>query len=155
MVGGGGTPFLPRLLARSLEDALSVFPVVVITGARQTGKTTLVRRLDPDRAYLTLDDLDIRDQALSAPDDLLRRAERLQIATTLASYRMDEANLVDPRPGVDVDEIVPLSSRRYHVVRQFYAIDSERIDVVVSVTLLDTDLPPVSLASRLLRAATP
>ncbi|MBT9584834.1 hypothetical protein IV102_15930 [bacterium] len=85
----------------------------------------------------------------------LRRAERLQIATTLASYRMDEANLVDPRPGVDVDEIVPLSSRRYHVVRQFYAIDSERIDVVVSVTLLDTDLPPVSLASRLLRAATP
>lgn len=79
MVGRGGTPFLPRLLARSLEDALSVFPVVVITGARQTGKTTLVRRLDQARAYLTLDDLDVRDQALSAPDDLLRRAERLTL----------------------------------------------------------------------------
>lgn len=71
--------FLPRLLARPIEDALAVFPVVVVTGARQTGKTTLVRRLGGDRTYLTLDDLDVRDQALSAPDDLLGRGERLTL----------------------------------------------------------------------------
>lgn len=35
--------------------------------------------MDGARTYLTLDDLDIRDQALSAPDDLLRRAERLTL----------------------------------------------------------------------------
>jgi predicted AAA+ superfamily ATPase len=79
MVGSSGTPFLPRLLMRPLEEALKVFPVVVITGARQTGKTTLVRRLRGDRAYRTLDDLDVRAQAESAPDDLLRRAERLTL----------------------------------------------------------------------------
>ena len=78
-VRAGQTPFLPRLLTQPLTDALSVLPVVVLTGARQTGKTTLVRHVDGARTYLTLDDLDIRDQALSAPDDLLRRAERLTL----------------------------------------------------------------------------
>jgi predicted AAA+ superfamily ATPase len=79
MPGASQTSFLPRLLAQPLEDTLSVLPVVVITGARQTGKTTLVRHMDGARTYLTLDDLDVRDQALSAPDDLLRRGERLTL----------------------------------------------------------------------------
>ncbi len=36
-------------------------PVVVVTGARQTGKSTLVRELaTDDRLYFTLDDLDVR-----------------------------------------------------------------------------------------------
>ncbi len=39
-------------------------PVVVVTGARQTGKSTLVRDLSSvgDRLYLTLDDLDVLEQ---------------------------------------------------------------------------------------------
>jgi predicted AAA+ superfamily ATPase len=79
MAGTGGVAFLPRLLRRPLEQALAAFPVVVVTGARQTGKTTLVRRLGGSRTYLTLDDLDVREQAVSAPDDLLRRGERLTL----------------------------------------------------------------------------
>jgi uncharacterized protein len=79
MVGSEKTPFLPRLLLRPLDHALSVFPVVIITGARQTGKTTLVRRVGGRRAYLTLDDLDVKEQAESAPDDLLRRADQITL----------------------------------------------------------------------------
>ena len=96
MVGSEKTPFLPRLLLRPLEHALSVFPVVVITGARQTGKTTLVRRVGGRRAYLTLDDLDVKEQAESAPDDLLRRAERITIDEPLwrRPYRHPELGLV-------------------------------------------------------------
>ena len=53
-------------------------PVVAVTGARQTGKSTLVRNLLPgDRPYFSLDDLDVREQAERTPDDLVRRAERL------------------------------------------------------------------------------
>ena len=40
----------PLLLRRAATR-----PVVVLTGARQTGKTSLVRRLFPDHAYVTLD----------------------------------------------------------------------------------------------------
>jgi hypothetical protein len=56
-------------------------PVIVVSGARQTGKSTLVRELlpGPDRLYLTLDDLDVRGQARSAPEDLLARASRLTL----------------------------------------------------------------------------
>lgn len=72
---------LPRLAQRLMSAALSVMPAVVVTGARQTGKSTLVRELgpSPDRAYVTLDDLDVMGQASTAPDDLVARSDRLTI----------------------------------------------------------------------------
>lgn len=71
----------PRLLQESLVRALSVMPIVVVTGARQAGKTTLVRELvaDPGRPYLTLDDLDVLEQAERAPADLVARSDRITI----------------------------------------------------------------------------
>jgi predicted AAA+ superfamily ATPase len=72
---------LPRALSGALERAAAAMPVVVITGARQTGKSTLVRKLTPvrDRLYLTLDDLDVLGQAQSAPRDLVARAARMTL----------------------------------------------------------------------------
>lgn len=47
-------------------------PAVVVTGARQTGKSTLVERLIPgERRYATLDDLDVLDAARRDPEVLL------------------------------------------------------------------------------------
>lgn len=71
----------PRLAAVALAAAERALPVAVVTGARQTGKTTLVRDLatGPDRVYLTLDDLDVLEQASRAPDDLVGRAARLTL----------------------------------------------------------------------------
>lgn len=69
---------LPRLLTESVTRAARTMPVVVVTGARQTGKSTLVRELLPDRRpYYSLDDLDIRAQAERSPDELVERAERM------------------------------------------------------------------------------
>lgn len=72
---------VPRLAAQAVARALRVMPVVAIMGARQTGKSTLVQSFPAlqDRPYLTLDDLDVRDQARTAPEDLVRRAPRLII----------------------------------------------------------------------------
>lgn len=72
---------VPRLAAQAIARALRVMPVVAIMGARQTGKSTLVQSFPAlqDRPYLTLDDLDVRDQARTAPEDLVRRAPRLII----------------------------------------------------------------------------
>ena len=61
----------PRWFVRNLESALQVLPVTVVTGARQTGKTTLVKSLGPARAYFTLDDVGVLDQAERHPDALL------------------------------------------------------------------------------------
>lgn len=70
---------LPRAASRSLAAALRVMPVVVVLGARQTGKTTLVRSHPglARRPYLTLDDLGVRLQAEADPEALVARAPRL------------------------------------------------------------------------------
>lgn len=54
-------------------------PVVVLLGARQTGKTTLVRTHPTlaNRPYLTLDDLEVRLQAEADPEALVARAPLL------------------------------------------------------------------------------
>ncbi len=61
----------PRWFRSNVQTALRVLPVTVLTGARQTGKTTLTRAIEPARAYFTLDDVGVLDQAERDPDSLL------------------------------------------------------------------------------------
>ena len=71
-----------RALAHVVDEALETHPVVVVTGGRQTGKTTLVRNLVSSKAreFMTLDDLDVLELAQKRPADLLGRvASRLTI----------------------------------------------------------------------------
>ena len=63
--------FKRRWLIDPLQAALRALPVVVLTGARQTGKTTLARSLPEPRSYLSLDDFGVMGQARSDPDSLL------------------------------------------------------------------------------------
>jgi hypothetical protein len=79
---GFTAPYLERLAQETLGKALSVSPVVVLMGARQTGKTTLVqseafREEDYLRLYLSLDDLSTRDRAAASPDDFVHSAPSL------------------------------------------------------------------------------
>ena len=61
----------PRWFRRNLQTALRVLPVSVLTGARQTGKTTLTRAIEPARAYFSFDDVGVLEQAERNPDSLL------------------------------------------------------------------------------------
>jgi hypothetical protein len=72
---------LPRLLEDGFRRSQEVFPVIVVTGAGQTGKSTLVRRLElsSQHTYLTLDDVLLRDEAKRDPELLLDRGERLVV----------------------------------------------------------------------------
>lgn len=47
--------WFPRLLEPIVKDRVATRPAVVLTGARQTGKTSLVKRLFPKYNYVTLD----------------------------------------------------------------------------------------------------
>jgi predicted AAA+ superfamily ATPase len=63
---------LPRLVGEALAQRLRVMPAVVVTGARQTGKSTLAEELVPGtRRYASLDDLDVLDAARRDPEVLL------------------------------------------------------------------------------------
>jgi uncharacterized protein len=73
--------FIPRALGRVVEEALRQFPVVIVTGARQTGKSTLVQHLPSSapRSYLTLDDIDVLARAERSPEALLQQSDRLTL----------------------------------------------------------------------------
>lgn len=67
-----GMKTLPRLVGTALSERLRVMPAVVVTGARQTGKSTLAEQLVPGtRRYATLDDLDVLDAAQRDPEVLV------------------------------------------------------------------------------------
>ncbi|MEP6765218.1 MAG: ATP-binding protein [Gemmatimonadaceae bacterium] len=74
-------PYLPRLAESHLGAVLSAQPVAIVMGARQTGKSTLIAHADATAGMLrlTLDDLDTRQHALSDPEALVSRADRMAI----------------------------------------------------------------------------
>lgn len=65
--------YLPRLAERHLAAVLRAQPIAVLMGARQSGKSTLVRHAAAleRHSYVTLDLLDVREQALADPEGLV------------------------------------------------------------------------------------
>lgn len=55
---------IPRALSKTLLRLAKGFPVTVVTGPRQSGKTTLVRATFPDKPYVSLENPDTRQFAM-------------------------------------------------------------------------------------------
>jgi predicted AAA+ superfamily ATPase len=65
--------WIERLMESVVRDRAKTRPVVVLTGARQTGKTSLVKRLFPDHHYVSLDLPSEAEQAEHEPSTFLAR----------------------------------------------------------------------------------
>jgi hypothetical protein len=95
---------VPRLLEPLLLRRLAAYPVAVITGPRQSGKTTLARSAAPNAAYLSLEDPDTRSFANEDPRGFLRQLgpqtilDEVQRCPLLFSYLQGVVD-ADPRPG--------------------------------------------------------
>jgi len=63
------------MIGRTAETTLlrlsSQFPVIGITGPRQSGKSTLAQHTFPDKRYITFDDRSMRDLAAGNPSDFI------------------------------------------------------------------------------------
>lgn len=64
---------ISRELAKELTEMAACYPVVTVIGPRQSGKTTLVRRLFPNKPYVSFEDMDERELAASDPKGFLAR----------------------------------------------------------------------------------
>ena len=75
------TPFLPRELTPRLEQALKRMPVVVLSGLRQSGKSTLLTEQHElrTRTYQTLDDFEILAAARSDAEALVTASDPVTI----------------------------------------------------------------------------
>ena len=74
------TTMINRILQQPLIEALDIFPVVLLTGARQVGKSTMAMNLD--RAYVTLDNISRYDSAKHDPRRFVQElVQRCQLST--------------------------------------------------------------------------
>lgn len=84
-------------IKRAIEDTVlrisTMFPVLLVTGPRQVGKTTLLQNLStPEREYVTLDDPDVRYLAKHDPALFMQRytppvlIDEIQYAPELLPY---------------------------------------------------------------------
>lgn len=83
--------YIERVITEKIRQAALRYPVVAITGARQVGKSTLLRKIYPDVPYVSLEDPDVRTQAMQDPRGFLGGANRLiidevQVVPELFSY---------------------------------------------------------------------
>lgn len=93
---------IDRNIAPLLVKLAGQYPVVTLTGPRQSGKTTLVKALFPGKPYVTLEDPDIRRFAADDPRGFLAQYksgaifDEIQRAPELPSYLQ---GLVDANPA--------------------------------------------------------
>jgi len=83
----------PRTLAKTIKKAMRSFPAIVVTGPRQSGKTTLLKTLfSKTHHFVTLEDPDVRMRAREDPIRFLNQfgppiiIDEIQYVPELLSY---------------------------------------------------------------------
>ena len=92
---------IDRTLQASLEHLVTKYPVITLTGPRQSGKSTLLRHAFPDYQYVSLEDLDMREFATNDPRGFLATYPRhvildeVQRVPSLMSYIQTHVDKAD------------------------------------------------------------
>ncbi len=124
--------YVPRTLEGFAKAAASQFPIVLVTGARQVGKTTLLRHIrEPERTYVTLDDPLVLDLARRDPALFFQRfrppllIDEIQYAPDLLPYIKMEAD-AHRRPN----SFWLTGSQQFHVMKGVSESLAGRVAVV-------------------------
>ena len=124
--------YFPRTLGRHLLDASSHLPVILVTGARQVGKTTFLKSLADDaRTYISLDDPLVLDLARRDPALFMQRypgpvlIDEIQYAPGLLPY-LKMAVDTDHQPG----RFWLTGSQQFHLMREVSESLAGRVGIV-------------------------
>lgn len=88
--------YIKRTIEKTIKEMANTFPVIMVTGPRQVGKTTLLNNIikqnDKNINFVSLDNLDARRLAVEEPELFLRTyktpliIDEFQYAPKLLSY---------------------------------------------------------------------
>lgn len=97
--------FKERVLASNIMKSIKQFPVLTITGPRQSGKTTLAKHLFPEYEYVSLEDPDMKEFALEDPRGFIQQypkktiIDEFQNVPKLTSYLQSHIDSIN-EPGM-------------------------------------------------------
>ncbi len=137
---------IPRQAMESARQRLAGFPILTITGPRQSGKTTLSRLLAPDLPYFSLEDPDTRAFAIEDPRGFLRQAsdgailDEVQRVPELFSYLQGVVDS-DRRMG----RFILTGSSQFELIESITQSLAGRASML---TLLPFSLPELQAAGR-------
>ncbi len=124
--------YLPRTLERYVREVTTHFPVILVTGARQVGKTTLLKSISGDeRTYVTLDDPRLVELARDDPALFMQRfpgpllIDEIQYAPGLLPH-IKMAVDADRQPG----RFWLTGSQQFHLMRDVSESLAGRVGIV-------------------------
>ncbi len=112
--------YIHRSMSEAIKEASEYFPVITLTGPRQSGKSTLLRHLFPELPYVSMENPDIRSTAILDPNGFLASfpngviIDEIQHIPNLLSYIQ---GIVDEKPD-----------------RKFYLTGSSQFSLLKNVT---------------------
>jgi predicted AAA+ superfamily ATPase len=153
--------WIPRDLEARVRRSATTRPVVVLTGARQTGKTSLLRRLFPSYGFVSLDLPTEAEQAEKEPGAFLRRnpppviIDEVQYAPKLFRHLKIAVDAERSRPG----QFLVTGSQKLTLMRGVSESLAGRADIVELETLSLSEilavLPAANLESAIVRGGFP
>lgn len=152
---------IPRLAANTLIRLSKGFPVLALTGPRQSGKTTLARAIFGDKAYVSLENPDQREFAEQDPKRFLQRfdggaiLDEIQRCPSLFSWLQ---GLVDERQRMG--DFILTGSAQFDLLSGITQSLAGRVGRVELLPLSENELAndhrmPASLEALLLRGGFP
>jgi len=142
---------IKRDITAKLMQLAGKFPVVSLTGPRQSGKTTLLKNVFPAKPYVSLEDLDVRQFAAEDPRGFLATypdggiLDEVQRVPDLFSYIqgiVDEHNL----PG----EFILSGSQNFLLMQNISQSLAGRIAVLRLLPFNNIELSSTDFANQLL-----
>ena len=78
--------YIKRKIESTILESVKYFPVITVTGPRQSGKTTMLKQIFPHLHYYSLEDLDTRSFAMEDPVRFLHLHEDGMILDEVHNY---------------------------------------------------------------------
>ena len=136
-------PLVPRVALVTLQRMARGFPVLAVTGPRQSGKTTLARLAFPQLPYVNLEDPDTRELALADPRRFFARhaqgaiLDEVQRAPVLLSYLLGVADA-----SAQMGRFVLTGSQQFGLLDGISQSLAGRVGVLTLLPLSQAELAP-------------
>ncbi|MDP8221433.1 MAG: ATP-binding protein [Candidatus Stygibacter frigidus] len=143
--------YIKRQIQELFEDADHYYPIVMVTGARQVGKTTFLQTMrSGNRGYVTLDDPRERETAQSDPALFLQRhpapliIDEIQYAPELFPYLKMRVD-VNKQPG----QYWLTGSQQFHLMKNVTESLAGRVALIELMGFTEAEIQESASKSKL------